>query len=74
MARAEVSEGMPHGDTLRLSSTTIGRAASGARLVATSRHYDLRGDEMSYDIGIETEALTAPGHVKGILRRTPVVC
>lgn len=67
----EVSEGEPLGNTIVMSSTMIGRAAMGAGLVAVSRRYDLRGDEISYAIGIGTETFTAPGHIKGILRRTP---
>ena len=66
----EVSEGRPEGDTIVLSSTSVGRATTGARLVGTTRQYDLRGDAIFYEIGLATEAFSMFGHIVGDLRRS----
>ena len=69
----EVSEGTIDETTVVLASTAIGRATTGARLVATARRYELRGDAIAYEIGITTERFPIPRHLIGDLRRSTEV-
>lgn len=66
----EVSEGVLDGDSIVVASTKVGRAATGARLVRTARRYEVRGDTMSVEIAIATEAFPIVGHIRGELTRS----
>jgi hypothetical protein len=66
----EISEGTVRGGAIRLSSTSVSRAAGGAGLVAVRRSYDLRGDTLAYEIAMATERVgTRTRHLVGELLR-----
>lgn len=65
----EVSEGSVAGRRLELTSSAIGRAITGARLVGTERLYELRAEEVHYEIAIATETSPIFGHILGGWRR-----
>jgi len=66
----EVSEGHLAGETIRLATTSVRRAAGGAGLVAVERTYEVRGDEIRYRIAMATDAVArVTHHLAGSLRR-----
>lgn len=67
---AEVSEGAARGARLGLSSTSIGRARTGARLTHAARAYELDQDAIRYEVEIATEAYPPVAHLRGEVRRT----
>jgi len=66
----EVSEGSVDGATIRLESTAIGLAATGAKLRQATRRYELRGDSLGYDISIATAELALTAHISAELHRS----
>jgi hypothetical protein len=66
----EVSEGTVDGATIRVESTAIGLAATGAKLRQAIRRYDLTGDSLAYDISIATAEFELTAHISGELHRS----
>ena len=66
----EVSEGSVDGATIRVESTAIGLAATGAKLRQTTRRYELHGDSLAYDISIATEEFALTAHIIAELHRS----
>jgi hypothetical protein len=66
----EVSEGTIGNGSIRLSSTAVGVAATGAMLRSTVRRYDIAGDVISYEISIATASFSTTGHIRAYLRRS----
>lgn len=65
----EVSEGTVERQTLRLSSTMVGRAATAATLSHVERRYEISDGSLVYDISIATADFRLTGHIRGRLRR-----
>lgn len=66
----EISEGRIADGVIRLATTAVARAASGAGLVAVQRTYEVLDDRIEYDIAMAT--LTVPDithHLTGALTR-----
>ncbi len=66
----EVSEGSVDGVTIRVESTAIGLAATGAKLRQATRRYELRGDSLAYDISIATAEFALTAHISAELHRS----
>jgi hypothetical protein len=66
---AEVAEGTIEGTTLTLASTAIGRAATGSPVTEIARHYQLDGDELTYELDMAMEGVERTFHVRATLRR-----
>jgi len=66
----EVSEGSVDGASIRLESTAIGLAATGAKLRQTIRRYDLTGGSLTYEISIATAEFALSAHISGELNRS----
>ena len=67
---AEVSEGTIQGGEIELHSTSIARAANGAPLAGTHRHYRVIGDELSYTFEMATLSVgEVTQHLSGTLAR-----
>lgn len=66
----EVSEGSTDGATIRVESTAIGLAATGAQLRQAMRRYELSGDSLAYDISIATAEFALTAHIHAELHRS----
>jgi THAP4-like, heme-binding beta-barrel domain len=65
----EVSEGRIDGSEITLSTTNVGRTATGMPLVGLVRRYRVDGDTMRYELDMATEATPLTRHLAGELGR-----
>ena len=65
----EVSEGPLDGSRFTLTSTSIGRTATGMDVVAVVRHYAVDDDVLSYASDMKTERTEMARHLAAELRR-----
>lgn len=67
---SEVSEGTVDGASIRLESTAIGLAATGAKLRQAIRLYELHGDSIHHEISIATAEFSLTAHISAELQRS----
>jgi hypothetical protein len=65
----EVSEGRIDGNGITLSTTNVGRTATGMPLVGLVRRYRIDGDTLRYELDMATEATPMTRHLDGRLGR-----
>jgi THAP4-like, heme-binding beta-barrel domain len=65
----EVAEGELEGTDLRLASRSVGRTATGSPVAAVRRRYRARGDELTYELDLELDAVPMTRHLQATLRR-----
>lgn len=67
----ELQEGTVAGTSLRLRSTTIGRATSAKHVAAIERDIDVTGEELRYAIRMAAVDVPLTHHLAATLRRVP---
>ena len=65
----EVAEGTVQGTTVTLASTSIARTTSGLEVLALHRKYEVRDDQMRYEILMATPETPLTLHLTGRLTR-----
>ncbi len=66
---AEISEGTVDGTTIRLESTSMGRAQGGAPLTRAHRSYHFVDNRLVYDVSMATEEVELTHHIQASLQR-----
>jgi hypothetical protein len=67
----EISEGTVEGTEIEVTSTSIGRSATGDPVTSLVRRYRVQDGALRYELDMAMEATPLTFHVRGELRRDP---
>lgn len=65
----EIAEGALLGTALALDSSHVGRTGTGSAVRAVRRAYRVDGDELTYELDMEMDAVPMTPHLRATLRR-----
>jgi len=65
----EIGEGKVEGSSVRLSSTTVGRASNADQVTALVRRYEVQGDTLTYWLSMATQKVPLTTHLTAKLER-----